>query len=250
MLSASAVQAWPVVGWRDIVHAFRPDSPAREAPLRTLVRNGVLSPGVRFTRRHSSRLAGAGTLYSRLNVCAAVLYRRGDASAASSYCAQAQRIEEELMAWLKELPLDAAELEPLTGPSQGAWKVVRWLCDETDAALRSLPAIPDQECIAGVLASTDGKKVRFTEAGAEGIDHELPWGMVESAGLSVGDPALLTSEFTGASIIARLQPGLLISVPDQAPDDAAPDSNIDTRIGHPLGDEAFTSALFDELRSE
>ncbi|MFB6962434.1 hypothetical protein ACFCYB_37000 [Streptomyces sp. NPDC056309] len=154
------------------------------------------------------------------------------------------------MAWLKELPLDAAELEPLTGPSQGAWKVVRWLCDETDAALRSLPAIPDQECIAGVLASTDGKKVRFTDAGPERIDHELPWGMVESAGLSVGDPALLMSEFTGASIITRLQPGLLISVPDQAPDDAAPDSDIDTRIGHPLGDEAFASALFDELRSE
>ncbi|MGW5330892.1 hypothetical protein [Streptomyces sp. NPDC004014] len=238
------------MGWRDIVHAFHPELPAREAPLRTLVRNSVLSPGIRFTRRHSSRLAGAGTLYSRLNVYAAVLYRRGDTTAASAYCEQSARIEEELMAWLKELPLDAAELEPLTGPSHSAWKVVRWLCDETDTALKSLPDVPDQECITGILTRTDGKKVRFSEAGDEGADHELPWGMVESAGLSVGDPALLISEFTGSCIITRLQPGLLMSIPDQAPDHATSRSDIAARIGHPLSDEAFTSALFDELRSE
>ncbi|MER6431660.1 hypothetical protein ABT272_28610 [Streptomyces sp900105245] len=150
------------MGWRDIVHAFHPELPAREAPLRTLVRNDVLSSGIRFTRRHSSRLAGAGTLYSRLNVHAAVLYRRGDTTAAGAYCTQAQRIEEELMAWLKELSLNAAALEPLTGPYHDAWKVVRRLCDATDAALQSLPGVPDQGCIAGILSRTDGKKVRFS----------------------------------------------------------------------------------------
>ncbi|MET9142026.1 hypothetical protein [Streptomyces parvulus] len=214
------------------------------------MRNDVLSSGVRFTRRRSSRLAGAGTLYSRLNVYAAVLHRRGDGTTAGTYRAQAQRIEEELMAWLNHLSLDAAELEPLAGPSQSGWKVVRWLCDETDAALRTLPAVSYQESIAGILTSTDGKKVRFTEVGDGGIDHELPWGMVESAGLSVGDPALLMSEFTGSCIVTRLQPGFLTSLPDQMSEDATPSEGMELRLGHPLGDEAFTSALFDELRSE
>ncbi|MER6431659.1 hypothetical protein ABT272_28605 [Streptomyces sp900105245] len=41
-----------------------------------------------------------------------------------------------------------------------------------------------------------------------------------------------------------------MSIPDQASDDASSGNDIDARIGQPLGDEAFTSALFDELRSE
>jgi hypothetical protein len=201
MIRAHSVQAWPVVGWRDIVRAYRPDSPVGEAPLKTLRSHGVLSRGLRFTRHNHSRLAGAGMLYSCLSVSAAVLVRRKDLPAAQAYHAHAQRLEDEL---LKHLSVDRAELEPLAGPSQAAWKALDWLCSETQKALASLPPVPDEERIFGILKSTDGKKVRFVEAGPHGIDRELPYGMLEPAGLSIGDPALLTNEFTGEAIITRL----------------------------------------------
>ncbi|MEU1502599.1 hypothetical protein [Streptomyces sp. NPDC005732] len=238
------------MGWRDIVHAFRPDGPAREAPLRTLRNQAVLSQGIRFTRHSNSRLAGAGTLYSRLNISAAVLHRRGDAEAAHAYCAQGQRLEDELMALLKRWSLDPAGLERLSGPSTADQKALRWLCDATQTAMVSLPAVPGEESIHGILKSTDGRKVQFTETDRDGMDHELPYGMLESAGLSIGDPALLISEFTGASIITRLQPGLLTADLEDDAYTETPESDEDRRVGRPLGDEAFTSALFDELRAE
>lgn len=243
------VQAWPVVRWRDIVHAFRPDHEAGEAQVKTLRTNKVLSDGIRFTRRHSHRLAGVGTLYSRLNVGAAVMYRRKDKDAARQYCEAAQQIEEELMTLLKHQHLAASELEPMAAPSQGAWRVLRPLCELTEQSLTSLPAIPEEECLAGVLQSTDGRKVRFTESGPDGFDHELPYAMMTAAGLSIGDPALLLSEFTGASIITRLQPGLLAEHSGPDTEATAAEADADARIQQPL-DEDFRAALFAKLHSE
>jgi hypothetical protein len=244
---ALPVHAWPVVRWRDIVHAYRPDHPAREAQVRTLRANKVLSSGIRFTRRNSHRLAGVGTLYSSLNVRAAVMYRRGDKEAAHAYCAAAQRIEEELVTLLENQQLDASELEPLATPSQRAWKVLRPLSELTQSALQTLPDLQEEECITGILESTDGRKVRFSEAGPEGLDHELPYAMMEAAGLSIGDGALLFSEFTGASIITRLQPGLLDEDLDAFQAEATASDPEDDRIQQPL-DSALRSALFDKLR--
>ncbi|MEU1918319.1 hypothetical protein [Streptomyces massasporeus] len=244
------VQAWPVVRWRDIVHAFRPDHAAREAQVKTLRTNDVLSNGIRFTRRNSHRLAGVGTLYSRLNVGAAVMHRRKDKDAARMYCTAARKIEEELMTLLKHQQLDASELEPTALPTPKAWRVLRPLCELTKASLKSLPPVPEEECISGILASTDGRKVRFTEAGHDGLDHELPYAMMEAAGLSVGDPALLLSEFTGATIITRLQPGLLVEEPEQertTDPAAAPAKNL--TFHQPL-DEDTRAALFAKFRSE
>lgn len=244
------VQAWPVVRWRDIVHAFRPDHAAREAQVKTLRTNDVLSNGIRFTRRNSHRLAGVGTLYSRLNVGAAVMHRRKDKDAARMYCTAARKIEEELMTLLKHQQLDASELEPTALPTPKAWRVLRPLCELTKASLKSLPPVPEEECISGILASTDGRKVRFTEAGHDGLDHELPYAMMEAAGLSVGDPALLLSEFTGATIITRLQPGLLVEEPEQertTDPAAAPARNL--TFHQPL-DEDTRAALFAKFRSE
>jgi len=241
------VQAWPVARWRDIVQAYRPDHPAREAQVRTLRANKILSNGIRFTRRNSHRLAGVGTLYSSLNVRAAVMYRRDDKEAAHAYHSAAQQIEEELVTLLKNQRLDASELEPLAAPSQRAWKVLRPLCELTQSALRTLPDLPEEECITGILQSTDGRKVRFAESGPEGLDHELPYAMMEAAGLSIGDSALLLSEFTGASIITRLQPGLLDEDLEELQTEAAASDPEDARIQQPLGD-AFRSALFDKLQ--
>ncbi|MCF3136907.1 hypothetical protein [Streptomyces olivochromogenes] len=244
------VQAWPVVHWRDIVHAFRPDHAAGEAQVKTLRTNQVLSDGIRFTRRNSHRLAGIGTLYSRLNVGAAVLHRRKDKDAARMYCAAARKIEEELMTLLKHQQLDASELEPTAVPSPGAWRVLRPLCELTDASLASLPPVPEEECIPGILQSTDGRKVRFAEAGPDGLDHELPYAMMEAAGLSVGDPALLLSEFTGATIITRLQPGLLVEETEEEQNaDPAAAPVRDLKFHQPL-DEDVRAALFAKFRSE
>ncbi|MFJ3762961.1 hypothetical protein [Streptomyces sp. NPDC090080] len=149
------------------------------------------------------------------------------------------------MELLNQLSVDRAELEPLAEPSSAAWKALNWLCAETRKALASLPAVPDEERIPGVLKSTDGKKVRFVEAGADGIDRELPYGMLESAGLSIGDPALLTNEFTGEAIITRLQPGLHTADLEDSADDVT-----DDRFGRSLGGESFVASLFDELRAE
>ncbi|MFJ3673787.1 hypothetical protein ACIPSE_45830 [Streptomyces sp. NPDC090106] len=184
-------------------------------------------------------------LYSCLNVSAAVLDRRGDNSAARAYSTHAQRLEDELVELLNQLSVDRAELEPLANPSGAAWKALGWLCTETGKALASLPAVPDEERFSGVLKSTDGKKVLFVEAGSNGMDRELPYGMLESAGLSIGDPALLTNEFTGEAIITRLQPGLLTDDLEDSVDDVT-----DDRVGRSLGDENFAASLFDELRAE
>lgn len=243
------VQPWPVVRWRDIVHAFRPDHAAGEAQVKTLKTNRVLSNGIRFTRRKSHRLAGVGTLYSRLNVSAAVLHRRKDIAAARKYCAAAREIEEELVTLLKHQQLDASELEPTAVPSQRAWRVLRPLCELTEASLTALPAVPEEECIAGILQSTDGRKVRFAEAGPDGMDHELPYAMMEAAGLSVGDPALLLSEFTGATIITRLQPGLLPEPTEQEQESPTAAPARDRRFHEPL-DEDLRAALFAKFRSE
>ncbi|WP_189151800.1 hypothetical protein [Streptomyces lacrimifluminis] len=154
------------------------------------------------------------------------------------------------MTLLKNQQLDASELEPLAAPTQNAWKVLRPLCNLTDSVLARLPVLPEEECIAGILHSTDGRKVRFAESGPEGLDHELPYAMMEAAGLSVGDPALLLSEFTGATIITRLQPGLLIEDSAEDSEAAITGSNAeDDRIQRPL-DDAFRSALFARLRPE
>ncbi|UUY52410.1 hypothetical protein NRK68_34660 (plasmid) [Streptomyces yangpuensis] len=154
------------------------------------------------------------------------------------------------MTLLKNQQLDASELEPLAAPSEGAWKVLRPLCELTRSALASLPGVPEEESIAGILQSTDGKKVRFTESGLAGLDHELPYAMMEAAGLSIGDPALLLSEFTGATIITRLQPGLLFENCGGDPAPAVTDPQAeDARVQRPL-DDAFRSALFARLHSE
>ncbi|MFJ3786243.1 hypothetical protein [Streptomyces sp. NPDC090093] len=242
------VQAWPVVRWRDVVHAFRPDHVAGEPQVKTLRTNQVLSKGIRFPRRNNHRLAGVGTLYSRLNVGAAVLHRRKDKDAAQMYCAAAKKIEEELMTLLKHQQLDASELEPTAFPSPEAWRVLRPLCELTEAALKSLPSVPEEESVLGTLESTDGRKVRFAEAGPDGLDHTLPYAMMEAAGLSVGDPALLVSEFTGATIITRLQPGLLL---EETKQDCVPmvGSARDPEFHQPL-DKDIRAALFDKFRSE
>lgn len=245
-----AVQAWPVVRWRDIVHAFRPDHVAGEAQVKTLRANQVLSDGIRFPRRNNHRLAGVGTLYSRLNVGAAVLYRRKDKDAARMYCAAARKIEEELMTLLKHQQLDASELEPTAVASPRAWRVLRPLWELTEASLAPLPPVAEEECIPGVLQSTDGRKVRFTEAGPDGLDHELPYAMMEAAGLSVGDPALLLSEFTGATIITRLQPGLLMEETEQERDADPVTTPAKNLTFHEPLDEDIRTALFAKFRPE
>ncbi|MFJ5658653.1 hypothetical protein ACIQD5_35650 [Streptomyces microflavus] len=241
------VQAWPVVRWRDVVHAFRPDHAAGEAQVKTLRMNQVLSDGLRFTRRNSHRLAGAGTLYSRLNVEAAVLHRRKDKIAAQRYCEAAREIEEELVMLLKRQQLDASELEPTALPSPGVWRVLKPLSALTDAALQSLPPVPEEQCIPGILEGTDGRTVRFAKAGPGGLDHQLPYAMMEAAGLSVGDPALLLHEFTGATIITRLQPGLLVEGQQRNTDPAVGPAR-DLMFHEPLDKDA-RAALFKKFRS-
>lgn len=97
-----------------------------------------------------------------------VLHLCRETGDALAYRAQAQRIEEELMSVLKHRQLETSELVFLASPSQGAWNVLHDLCEDTQTALASHPAVPEEECIVGILRSTDGRKVRFTEFGPGG----------------------------------------------------------------------------------
>ncbi len=255
------VQTWPLVGWRDIVHAFRPDHSAREAHLKTLRRNHVVSDGIRFTRRANHRLAGAGHLYSHLNVSAAVLHRQDRTEDARAYRERATALEGELARVLRAYHLGADEVEPLTElASREARGAMARLSDLTEEALAGLPPVADQDVTRGLLHSADGRRVRFVDA--EGtVERYLPYGLLESSGLSVGDHAVLISEFTGASLVIRLEPGLLVQSQPGLGTDAQTDPEADDaagaesaeggeRVRAPLGDDAYRAALFDHLDTE
>jgi hypothetical protein len=88
------IAAWPVVVRDRIVHAFKPGgSPAAEAPFRTLRRHEWVSQGVRVTLFADRGLAGQLTFFSSLNVMAARLARRGNASAAERVARAAADLE-------------------------------------------------------------------------------------------------------------------------------------------------------------
>ncbi|MEU8883855.1 hypothetical protein [Streptomyces hydrogenans] len=152
------------------------------------------------------------------------------------------------MMLLQRQQLDASYLEPTALPSPSVWRVLTPLRELTDAALQSLPPVPEKECIPGILEGTDGRKVRFAETGPGGQDHELPYAMMEVAGLSVGDPALLLREFTGATIITRLQPGLLVEEQEQGADPGT--GTVRDLTFHEALDGDVRAALFEKFRSE
>jgi hypothetical protein len=88
------IAAWPVVVRGPIVHAFKPGgSMAAEAPFRTLRRHAWVSSGVRVTLSADRGLAGQMTFFSSLNVMAARLARRGNASAAERVARAAADLE-------------------------------------------------------------------------------------------------------------------------------------------------------------
>ncbi|MCM1973194.1 hypothetical protein [Streptomyces sp. G1] len=216
--AARAVRPWPVVEWQDVLNAYTPTDSPTEARLRTLRRHAVVSDGVRgpLLTAHG-RFSGKLSLFCELNLDAAVLWRRGLTDWAMQYRTAASSLEASLTGLLTKHRVQIGELVRPTEPRrQEAWHVLALFSEAVLDARKNLPPVPDEDAVPGILEARTGQWVRFVAAvGASWYD--VPWQMVRSADLSVGDPAVLFRELLpNGNAVLRLQAGLDMRQAEQA----------------------------------
>lgn len=219
------IATWPLAGRHRIVHAFRPGgSPDAEGPFRTLRRHDWVSPGARVSIRADRGFAGQMTVFSSLNVVAARLARRGNASGAQQVARTAESLEsgtefELLRGLLSDLPAGEAE------------KLVDGVLprDATEALLEALRAVasrterlraddivlssPAEVVFAGRVAEVTGGYVKLVQD--EGETTMLPRWMAgavrrDQAGAFL---ALVADRLAGASAVVEAVPAIEVDDP-------------------------------------
>ncbi|HUC57657.1 MAG TPA: hypothetical protein VMA95_09670 [Streptosporangiaceae bacterium] len=210
---------WPVVTRDRIVRAFRPGVLATsEAPFRTLRRHGWVSTGVRVARHGDRGLAGQMTIFSSLNVVAARLARRGDASAAERVASAAASLESgEEFAGLRRLlsALPSHEAERVVAgdlPADRAplAEMIRALANHTEQARPGdiMLTSPAEVIFAGQIAElTDALVVLVQAPGSTTI---VPRWMANAAHRDqVGEfLALVADQIDGASAVVEAVPAI------------------------------------------
>lgn len=251
MTDAVSVRPWPVANWVGVLTAYSPVGEPTEARLRTLRRNHVVSEGVQDAVHDiGGRLGGKVSLFCELNIDAAVLSRRGDRKLADRYREASTALEGCLKQLLADHAVRPAELvRPAEPRRQAAWQVLHAFSDAVADARTSLPPVPDEDMVPGVLAAQVGRWVRF--AAAEDTSHyDLPWDMVRAAGLSVGDPAVFCRELLpNGNVILRLRAGLQIDPSDPAGSTDEVASALERRARQPV-DPATRAALLEGLSAD
>lgn len=211
------VRPWPLVEWQDVLSAYTPTDPPTEARLRTLRRNAIVSDGVQgLLKARAGRFSGKLSLFCELNLDAAVLSRRGLADLAGQYRSAATDLEGNLQKLLAEHSVQIAELVRPTEPRRReAWRVLARFSEAVTAARKHLPPVPDEDAVPGILEARMGQWVRFV-ASTGMSRYDVPWQMVRSADLSIGDPAVLFRELLpNGNAVLRLQAGLDMSQAEQ-----------------------------------
>ncbi|WP_329112883.1 hypothetical protein [Streptomyces sp. NBC_01465] len=181
-------------------------------------RNAIVSEGVQgLLKAHTGRFSGKLSLFCELNLDAAVLSRRGLADLAGQYRAAASGLEEGLQRLLVEHSVQIAELIRPTEPRRReAWRVLAQFSEAVAAAREHLQPVPGEDAVPGILEARMGQWVRFVASTGTGR-YDVPWQMVRSADLSVGDPAVLFRELLpNGNAVLRLQAGLDMSQAEQA----------------------------------
>ncbi|ELP66347.1 hypothetical protein ACOT81_39560 [Streptomyces sp. WI04-05B] len=215
-----AVRPWPLVEWHDVLSAYTPTDRPTEGRLRTLRRNDIVSEGVQgLLKARAGRFSGKLSLFCELNLDAAVLSRRGLAEMAGQYRSAASTLEESLRKLLVEHSVQIAELMRPTEPRRReAWHVLLLFSEAVSEAREHLPPVPDEDAVPGILEARTGQWVRFVASVGTGR-YDVPWQMVRSADLSVGDPAVLFRELLpNGNAVLRLQAGLDPRQVEQADD--------------------------------
>ncbi|MFG2351505.1 hypothetical protein [Streptomyces phaeochromogenes] len=204
--------------WQDVLSAYTPTDPPTEARLRTLRRNAIVSEGIQgLLKARAGRFGGKLSLFCELNLDAAVLSRRGMADLAGQYRSAATDLEENLQKLLVKHSVQITELVRPTEPRRReAWQVLAWFSEAVTAAREHLTPVPDEDAVPGILEARMGQWVRFVASTGTGR-YDVPWQMVRSADLSVGDPAVLFRELLpNGNAVLRLQAGLDMSQAEQS----------------------------------
>jgi len=208
----------------EIVRAFSPAGEAgREAPFRRLRAHGWASAGVRVLRRHSGHLAGQSVLFSRLNVDAARLARRGDDDGARRAALRATQVEAAPEFHHLEVLLSQLTHDDLQAVIGGVIPPVE-LAREIHAALAVVALLAEAARLDAALPATTDLFVGWVSAlrsdsvvvsGSYGEQTALPlWmvGVVHRA--NIGDAVVLVSEKLDESrAVVEAVPG--ITVPRQ-----------------------------------
>ncbi|MFJ3799964.1 hypothetical protein ACIPSJ_27245 [Streptomyces sp. NPDC090088] len=246
------VRPWPVVEWQDVLSAYTPTDDPSEARLRTLRRSAVLSDGVQGpVKTAEGRFSGKLSLFCELNLDAAVLWRRGLTDWAEQYRTAASSLETSLEGLLAEHRVQIAELIRPTEPRRReAWRVLALFSEAVAAARTQLPPVPDEDTVPGVLEARTGRWVRFVATMGTGR-YDVPWQMVRSAGLSVGDPAVLFRELLpNGNAVLRLQAGLDMGHAEQAEQPAEELHPLEARAVRRAQSPAARRALLATLEEE
>lgn len=193
---------WPLAEAAEVLDVYRPlGGPSSDAPLRTLRRNGAMSPGIRVTIREGRRFSGSCRVYSELNLDAARLARRGDSNSARVYAAAAGRLEEKIADMVATMSPDTITSRRAPDSDEHA---VREISQATRSVRQALPALPEIERFVGTLESFDGTSARVVTAGGQAFD--LPQHLAFRLGARLGDWVMITREDVGTSVLVRLEP--------------------------------------------
>jgi hypothetical protein len=216
------IAAWPVVVRDRIVHAFKPGgSPAAEAPFRTLRRHEWVSQGVRVTLFANRGLAGQMTFFSSLNVVAARLARRGNATAAARVARAAADLEAGpefaiLRGLLSELPDREAEqvvsgVFPEDAPA-ALTEALRAVASRTEQIRADdiLLSSPAEVVFAGRIAEVSDQFVLLVQVKKGAATTMVPLWMADAARRDrVGDfLALVADKLDGASAVMEAIPAI------------------------------------------
>lgn len=245
------VRPWPLADWRQIVGAAHPAAEATQQRLRTLRSRSVLSDGIQEAVKSRGSLEGKVSLFCELNVDAAVLSRKGLDEQAARYREAASDLEKQLVGMLADHHVRAAELLRTTAPRRSAaTRVLSAFSDACARARKELAPVPDEDVVTGILAERSGDWVHFSCVN-RGRDFDIPWTMALRAGLSIGDPAVVTRELLpNGNAVVRLQPGLRSSVQEEAEDDTRESSQLEAVARRPLRSSERRQRLLAELASE
>jgi hypothetical protein len=223
------ISAWPVVGRRRVIHAYKPgETSTSEGPFRTLRGHHWASPGVRVTHRAGRRLVGQMTLFSCLNVESARLARHGNPVEAARVAHAAAELEAgpefaELQHIMSALPdFDAKQvLEgvlPEGSPKEltAALNAVARLTEQWRVSQLSLATLA--EVITGRISEVHEGYVILVPAG--GPATALPrWMAVAAQRDKVGSLlALVTDKLDGGCAVVEAVPAIDI--------DATPDAEV------------------------